>query len=71
MSFFSLTRHPRLATVQSRHRLVEAALDFTQDTPLSPQHYERALLDLFVRGFLTIDQVIERLAIYGTRSKSR
>lgn len=66
---FLPTPHPRLATVQSRQRIVAAAIDFTQDTALAPQQYERALLDLFVRGFLTIDQVMERLAPYATHSK--
>jgi hypothetical protein len=68
MHFFP-TPHPRLATVQSRQRLVAAAIDFTQGTALAPQQYERALLDLFVRGFLTIDQVIERLAPFARQSK--
>lgn len=69
MQFFSSSSHPRLATVHSRQRVVAAAIDFTQGTALAPQQYERALLDLFVRGFLTIDQVMERLAPYATHPK--
>jgi hypothetical protein len=29
---------------------------------LTSQQYERAVLDLFARGFLTIDEVMEQLA---------
>ena len=71
MQFSFPTPHACLATVQSRQRVVAAALDFTQGTALAPQQYERALLDLFVRGFLTIDQVMERLALYGPASKTK
>ncbi len=31
--------------------------------PSTTQQHERALLDLFARGFLTLDQVMERLAL--------
>ncbi len=31
--------------------------------PSTTQQQERALLDLFARGFLTLDQVLERLAL--------
>jgi hypothetical protein len=68
MRFFS-SPSPFLATTQDRQRVVAAALDFTQGTTLAPQQYERALLDLFVRGFLTIDQVMERLAPYSPGPK--
>lgn len=59
MHFFSRFSHPRLAP------LAPAAL--AQD---AAQQHERALLDLFARGFLTLDQVMERLALYGSCPKS-
>ena len=49
MRFFSFLRRP--ATTQRR----PAAAGTTQQQEL-------ALLDLFARGFLTLDQVMERLA---------
>ena len=52
---------PRLATEQDRRRIVTAALDFTQPTALAATPYERQLLDQFVRGFLTIDEVLMHL----------
>jgi TolB-like protein len=70
MQFSFPIPHPRLSTAQGRQRVVAAAIDFTQGTALAPQRYERALLDLFVRGFLTIDQVMERLALYGPAPKA-
>ena len=50
-----------LTTEQGRRRLVAAALNLTQNTPLQPREYERMLLDQFVRGTLTLDQVISLL----------
>jgi hypothetical protein len=34
----------------------------TTSAGLTSQQYERAVLDLFARGFLTIDEVMEQLA---------
>ena len=56
MRFLSFLQRPHSATTQRRRRAVAADLSTTQ------QH-ERALLDLFARGFLTLDQVMERLAL--------
>jgi len=56
MRFLSFLQRPHSATAQRRRRAVAADLSTTQ------QH-ERALLDLFARGFLTLDQVMERLAL--------
>lgn len=56
MRFFSFLQRPHLATAQRPRRTVAAAASTTQQQ-------ERALLDLFARGFLTIDQVMERLAL--------
>ncbi|MBJ6110797.1 hypothetical protein JAO73_17365 [Hymenobacter sp. BT523] len=50
-----------LATAQGRQRLVMTALRLTENTALAPQAYERALLDRFVAGELTIDEVLQRL----------
>jgi hypothetical protein len=54
MRFFSFLQRPLLATAQRQQHLAAAG---------TPQQQERALLDLFARGFLTIDQVMERLAL--------
>ena len=51
MRFFSFLQRPAPA----QQRPVAAAAGTTQQQ-------ERALLDLFARGFLTLDQVMERLA---------
>jgi hypothetical protein len=56
MRFFSFLQRPLLATAQQQPRTVAAE-------PNRAQQQERALLDLFARGFLTIDQVMERLAV--------
>ena len=50
-----------LATEQGRQRLVTAALKLTENTALAPKDYERTLLEQFVRGEMTIDEVIARL----------
>jgi len=52
-----------LATEQSRQRLVEAVISFTQGTSIFPEPYERQLLDQFVRGRMTIDEVVYYLEI--------
>ncbi|WP_157780922.1 antitoxin VbhA family protein [Hymenobacter sedentarius] len=46
---------------QSRQRAVAFALALTRDTRLAPQPYEQMLLDQFVRGEMTIDQVLSSL----------
>ncbi|MGI4865453.1 MAG: hypothetical protein ACRYFZ_16135 [Janthinobacterium lividum] len=48
-------------TEQERKRLVTGALNLTAGTSLAPKPYERMLLDQFVRGNLTIDQVLDFL----------
>jgi len=50
-----------LATEQARRRFVDNALKFTDGTPLAAGPYERQLLDQFVRGELTIEQVLAYL----------
>lgn len=55
-----------LATQQGRQRLVHAVLSFTEGTPLFPASYEQQLLDQFVQGWLTIDEVALRLDEQGT-----
>jgi hypothetical protein len=49
------------STEQERKRLVTMALGLTAGTPLVPKAYERMLLDEFVRGNLSIEQVVTRL----------
>lgn len=61
-----LSRHLRqhaspLDTEPGRQRLVTAALDLAQGTALAPKPYERMLLDQFVRGNLTLDDVLAHL----------
>ncbi len=51
-----------LATAQGRQRLLTTVLRLTKGTPLEPQAYEQQLLGQFVRGDLTIDQVLAILA---------
>ncbi|HEX8657920.1 MAG TPA: hypothetical protein VF690_10315 [Hymenobacter sp.] len=48
-------------TEQARRRLVNNALKLTDNTSLAAGPYERLLLDRFVRGELTIDQVLTYL----------
>lgn len=48
----------RLTNEDDRQRLVNLALGLTENTTLAPTPYERQLLDLFVRGHLTIDHVL-------------
>ncbi|MFD2786190.1 hypothetical protein [Hymenobacter rubripertinctus] len=50
------------ATEAGRRRLVNGALHQTRHTPRAPRPYERMLLDQFVRGNLTIAQVLAHLA---------
>lgn len=50
-----------LSTEDGRRRLLAAALTLTENTRLAPSAYERELLDRFVWGELTLDQVEARL----------
>ncbi|HEX8328797.1 MAG TPA: hypothetical protein VF629_14750 [Hymenobacter sp.] len=50
-----------LASEQGRQRVLKAALRITENTPIAPNDYERMLLDQFVVGQLTIDQVVAQL----------
>ncbi|OWP61648.1 hypothetical protein CDA63_18320 [Hymenobacter amundsenii] len=49
-------------TEHGRQRLVTVALRLAEGTPMMPQPYERMLLQ-FVRGSLTLDEVIARLEV--------
>lgn len=51
-----------LDTEPGRRRILAAVLTLTEDTRLAPSVYERELLDRFVWGELTLDQVEARLA---------
>jgi hypothetical protein len=46
-----------------RRTLVRWALSMTKDTPLAASHDERHLLAQFVRGRLTIDEVVARVEL--------
>ncbi|AMR25453.1 hypothetical protein A0257_22435 (plasmid) [Hymenobacter psoromatis] len=48
-------------TEHGRKRLVTVALNITQGTRLMPKPYEQMLLDQFVRGNLTLDEVLAHL----------
>jgi|GEM_PF-1601191 len=65
MNYSSPVRCPlpvaALATEQGRLRLVKAVIAFTEGTALFPDSYERQLLDQFVCGHLTIDEVAQYL----------
>jgi len=50
-----------LDTESGRQRLVTVALNLTRGTALAPEAYEQMLLDQFVRGVLTLDEVLTRL----------
>ena len=50
-----------LVTEEGRRRVLAAVLALTANTRLAPSRYERELLDRFVWGELTLDQVEERL----------
>jgi hypothetical protein len=49
------------STEQERKRLVTMALGLVASPPLAPKPYERMLLEQFVRGNLSIDQVLTHL----------
>ncbi|MBJ6141759.1 hypothetical protein JAO77_00100 [Hymenobacter sp. BT559] len=48
--------------VQKRQRVVQGALAMTADTALAPDCYERQLLEEYVKGLLSIDEVLLLLA---------
>ena len=52
-----------LDTEHGRQRLVTVALRVAEGTRLMPKQYERMLLDQFVRGNLTLDEVVARLEV--------
>lgn len=52
-----------LDTAHGRQRLLTAVLNLVHGTRLEPQAYERMLLDQFVRGELTIEQVQAQLEV--------
>jgi hypothetical protein len=46
---------------QERREVVAAALSWTKTTAITPSMYEKHLLERYIEGSLTIDQVIELL----------
>lgn len=46
---------------QERREIVAAAISWTKTTAITPSNYEQNLLQQYVEGLLTIDQVIELL----------
>lgn len=56
-----------LGTEQGRRRAVLVALSLSENTPLAPHPYERLLLEQFIRGELTLDQVLTQLEQRGHR----
>lgn len=50
-----------LTTQSGRQRLLRLALNLTEGTSAAPQAAERKLLEQFVQGELSIDQVIEQV----------
>lgn len=60
----SLQMHHQVSLLDNEHgrqRLVTVALNIAQGTALMPKPYERQLLDQFVRGVLTLDEMIAYL----------
>jgi hypothetical protein len=53
--------YPILRTTQGRQRALTAALNITRGTVLAPMEYEQQLLNQFVSGELTIDDVLALL----------
>jgi hypothetical protein len=45
----------------ARERAVAWALNITQNTPLAPKYHEQQLLDKFVLGELSLDELISSL----------
>jgi hypothetical protein len=56
---------PPLSTEQARRRAVLFALRLTRNTALAPRPFERSLLDRFVRGEMSLDQVLDCLEDEG------
>jgi len=54
-----------LGTEQGRRRAVLLALSLSENTPLAPHPYEQLLLEQFVRGELSLEQVIRDLELRG------
>lgn len=54
-----------LNSKQGRQRLVAGVLGFTENTPIAASVRERDLLDRFVLGELTIDEVVAQLEEKG------
>lgn len=52
---------PSLQNVEERKRAVGWVLRFVENTTLDPSSYERDLLDCFVEGSLSLDEVLDRL----------
>lgn len=50
-----------LSSEQGRKRLVASILGFTENTSIAASVLERDLLDRFVLGELTIDEVVSQL----------
>ena len=58
-----------LATEEGRRRALDAMLILTENTRWAPLAYERELMERFVRGELTLDEVEARLAVHLSYSK--
>ena len=58
-----------LATEEGRRRALVAVLTLTENTCLAPLRYERELLDRFVWGELTLDEVEARMELPYSTSK--
>ena len=58
-----------LATQDGRRRALDAVLILTENTRRAPLAYERELVERFVWGELTLDEVEARLAVHLSSSK--
>ena len=61
LSLYLSQQASALDTKSGRQRLVTVALNSAQGTALAPKPYERMLLDQFVRGVLTLCEVMTYL----------
>jgi hypothetical protein len=52
------------AMEKNRRRVLNVALNIAKGTHLEPKVYERMLLEQFVQGELTLDQVMYRLDVH-------
>jgi hypothetical protein len=61
---------PLYTAERSRQRLVSAIISYAGNPSIFPEPYQRQLLDLFMRGRMTIDEVVYYLESKATSRES-